>query len=329
MNGPLTPDDHDFVAAQIARMDAGEWGNADEAALQVWLDENPLRRGLFLRMEAEWIALDQHHAVDADTGVSAANADEVAAPAPTLTMSRWTRRGLVGAAAAAVAGGYFGLRLLTEPVGYETRIGEIRRLPLADGSVMTMNSASQIKVSLARDARRIDLVQGEAWFEVAKDARRPFVVAVGDVQVRAVGTAFSVRRRGTAVEVLVTEGIVETTAGHDTKLRLALKAGDRAVVGPSALVDYETGQSSGVDRALAWRSGMIDLDGTPLSNAAEEFNRYNQRQILIADPAIAAEQFDGLFRINDPEGFAEAVQASLGVVIDSSDPGIIRIKQAD
>lgn len=312
--------DEDFIAQQIARMDSGAWTAADEAMLQTWLDEAPTRRGLLLRMEAQWVALDP---VSAEVG---STDGEPAAPVAISSFSRWTRRGLMGAAAASVVGGYFAFRLGDGATNFETRVGEIRRLPLADGSVMTMNSASQIKVNLAQDVRQIALLQGEAWFEVAKDAKRPFIVQVGDVQVRAVGTAFSVRTRGTAVEVLVTEGVVETSARHDSKLQLTLKGGDRAIVGASALVDFETGQSTNVDRALAWRSGMIDLNGTPLSSAAEEFNRYNQRQIVIADPAIAAEQFDGLFRVNDPDGFAEAVKASLGVSINTTEPGIIRIE---
>ncbi len=312
--------DEDFIAQQIARMDSGAWTAADEAMLQTWLDEAPTRRGLLLRMEAEWLALDPASA-EADSTV-----EELAAPVAISSFSRWTRRGLMGAAAASVVGGYFALRLGDGATNFETRVGEIRRLPLADGSVMTMNSASQIKVNLAQDVRQVALLQGEAWFEVAKDAKRPFIVQVGDVQVRAVGTAFSVRTRGTAVEVLVTEGVVETSARHDSKFQLTLRGGDRAIVGASALVDLETGQSTNVDRALAWRSGMIDLNGTPLSSAAEEFNRYNQRQIVIADPAIAAEQFDGLFRVNDPNGFAEAVKASLGVSINTTEPGIIRIE---
>ncbi|QOV95906.1 FecR family protein [Novosphingobium sp. ES2-1] len=312
--------DEDFIAGQIARMDSGAWTATDEATLQTWLDEVPARRGLLLRMEAEWVALDP-----ASAATDSKN-EEPSAPLAISSAGRWTRRGLMGAAAASVVGGYLAFRLGDGATDFETRVGEIRRLPLADGSVMTMNSASQIKVNLAQDVRQIALLQGEAWFEVAKDAKRPFIVQVGDVQVRAVGTAFSVRTRGTAVEVLVTEGVVETSARHDSNLKLTLKGGDRAIVGASALVDFETGQSTDVDRALAWRSGMIDLNGTPLSSAAEEFNRYNRRQIVIADPAIAAEQFDGLFRVNDPDGFAEAVKASLGVRINTAEPGIIRIE---
>jgi transmembrane sensor len=107
---------------------------------------------------------------------------------------------------------------------------------------------------------------------------------------------------------------------------MRLQAGDRATMNASAVIDYETGISSSVDRALAWRGGMIDLGGRTLYDAADEFNRYNSRQIIIADPRIAREQLDGLFRVNDPEGFAAAVKASLGVSLDTSNPALIRIE---
>jgi transmembrane sensor len=179
---------------------------------------------------------------------------------------------------------------------------------------------------MAERTRAVELNEGEAWFEVAKDARRPFVVAAGDVRVRAVGTAFSVRRRESGVEVQVTEGVVETWSDFDRTLRVRLSAGDRVTLTARAVVDYETGASSAVDRSLAWRSGMIDLNGRSLADAAQEFNRYNARQIIIADPAVAREELSGLFNINDPEGFARTVQASLGVTVDSSAPGLIRIE---
>ncbi|MEP9357525.1 FecR domain-containing protein [Sphingomonas sp. KR3-1] len=307
----------DAAAQFVARMDSGNWTDADEALLQAWLAEDPMRQGLLLQMQAQWLAL-------APTAAEADLPFEEDAEEASL---RWARRGVLGGlVAASAAAAFVGLRWSGAPAEYATRLGEIRRLPLSDGSVMTINSGSNLTVAMAKQARQVELTQGEAWFEVAKDAHRPFVVAAGNVRVRAVGTAFSVRRRETGVEVQVTEGVVETWSDGDQSLHMRLVAGDRAMISAHAVVDYETGISSSVDRALAWRSGMIDLNGRTLAAAAEEFNRYNPRQIIIADPRIAREEFDGLFRINDPEGFAEAVKASLGVSVDLSEPGLIRIK---
>jgi transmembrane sensor len=240
-------------------------------------------------------------------------------------MRRGVLGGMVAASAAAIVtvrGGF------SRDAEFVTRVGEIRRVPLDDGSIMTINSGSELKVSLSRRAREIELLQGEAWFDVAKDAERPFIVASGPVRARAVGTAFSVRKREEGVEVLVTEGVVETWSDADASRRLTVVAGERAMVKERTLVHYREGDNTPVDRALAWRNGMIDLNGTTLREAADEFNRYNQRQIVIADPEIAGEQFDGLFKLDDPDGFVQTLKVTLPVAIDTSDPGTIRIERA-
>ncbi|NOW47499.1 transmembrane sensor [Novosphingobium sp. SG751A] len=309
---PALEHDHDMAARFVARMDGESWSEADEAELQLWLDGGAGREGLLLQIHAAWVAA---------TPVAQEEVVEEAPAAPAF----WRRRGFLGAMAASVAAVVGAGRWLDARSSFATRVGEIRRVPLADGSVMTINSGSELTVRMAKSSREIEIAQGEAWFDVAKDAARPFTVAAGKVRARAVGTAFSVRRRETGVEVLVTEGVVESWSEEDESLRLRLVAGERALLSDTAVVHHESDRASAVDRSLAWRSGMIDLNGTSLSEAADEFNRYNQRQIIIADSAVADEQFDGLFRINDPQGFAEAVKASLNVGIDESDPRVIRL----
>lgn len=302
------------AAQWVARMDAGDWSAQDEADLQAWLAVDPSRQGLLLQTHAAWLMPD------------AITAPEIApAPSPAIWKRRSVLGGLVAASGAAVLASRF---MMARGQAYVTQLGEIRRVPLGDGSVMTINSDTQLKVHLAQHMRQIELAQGEAWFEVAKDAARPFVVASGNARARAVGTAFSVRKREGGVEVLVTEGIVDTWSDVDTGQRVRVVAGERALISERAVVHYQASETASVDRALAWRNGMIDLNGTTLRDAAEEFNRYNQSQIVITDPNVAGEQFDGLFRISDPEGFAEALKTSLGVSVNTSDPYIIRIERS-
>ncbi|MFA5967683.1 MAG: FecR domain-containing protein [Sphingomonas sp.] len=312
MNGPRN-DASDDAARWVARMDAGNWTDADEAALRCWLAEDDARHGLLLRTHACWLA--------ADDILDPPKAAEEPAP-------RYRRRHVLAGAAAAVVAAIAGKSLLLgRGVSYATGLGEIRRVPLTDGSVMLINSSTALNVQMEAKARRISLAEGEAWFEVAKDVHRPFVVAAGRVRARAVGTAFSVRVRGDGVEVLVTEGVVETWADHGNADHVHLTAGQRVLVKEDASMRYEPGEAAPVDRALAWREGMIDLVGETLGDAADEFNRYNERKIIVADPGLAAERFDGVFRINDPEGFAMAVQSSLNVTVRTTDPAAIRIER--
>lgn len=313
-----TPRD-DEAAEWVARQDSGDWSRHDEDALQVWLAGDEARHGALLRAHAAWLMIDR--ALIADRPIAAE-------PDPPLTVKRWGRRAILSGSIAAGVAFLFG-RLRGGEVGddYSTNLGEIRRVPLADGSAMTLNSSSSVAVRMEPAARRVNLTQGEAWFDVAKNAARPFIVAAGPVRAQAIGTAFSVRMRDTGVEVLVTEGVVETWSGDGTGHRTRLEAGQRAIVGADAAVRLAPTEAS-ADRALAWRGGMIDLNGETVGEAAAEFNRYNERKVIITESGIAAERMDGVFRINDPEGFAGAVKVSLNVTIRLDDPSEIRIDRA-
>lgn len=320
----LTRTPHDEAAEWVARMDAGHWSDSDEAALQRWLASDAARAGMLLRAQAAWLSIDQALA-DRRTIAEPVDAEE---GAHALFARRWGRRAMLGGLAAAGAAMLFGrARPSDAEIDYATNLGEIRRVPLADGSVMTINSASNVAVRMERQARRVDLTQGEAWFDVAKNAARPFVVAAGPVRAQAIGTAFSVRMRDDGVEVLVTEGVVETWSDELAGRRTRLTAGQRAVIGADAAVRVAP-QEASVDRALAWRGGMIDLNGETLRAAATEFNRYNVRKVVVIDPQIAGERMDGVFRINDPEGFADAVRIALSATVRLDDPAEIRIDRS-
>ena len=210
MASPLPPADRDAAAAWVARMDdPATWTAADEAALQAWLAADPRRHGLLLQVQAAWELPGTVTPPAEAEAVNGAPDDDAIEPAK--DRGTWARRGVLGGLVAAGIAGAAATRLvLANGAQYVTRLGEIRRVPLDDGSVMTINSDTTLKVNLGRHAREVELDQGEAWFEVAKDAQRPFVVASGPVRAQAIGTAFSVRKREEGVEILVTEGVVET-----------------------------------------------------------------------------------------------------------------------
>ena len=311
-------EDIDAEAARyVARMDGDAWSDTDEAELDAWLAQGPLHLGALLRAQAAWMTLDRPFAAHAASR-------DAAAPAP-----RFTRRGLLAGGGAAIAASIGGGIFLSGGTSYATAVGEVRRVPLGDGSIAAINTASAIDVRLDSADRNVRLDRGEAWFQVAKDKDRPFVVAAGRARVRAVGTAFSVRRGEGGAHVLVTEGVVEVWAEGAEGNRVRLTAGSRGFVADNAAIKEAPAAPSSIDRALAWRNGKIDLAGDRLDGAVAEFNRYNRRQLIVDDRAIAGERFDGVFRTDDPEGFARAVEVSLGVPIDLSDPMTIRIGKPD
>jgi transmembrane sensor len=303
--------DADQAAAWVARMDRDDWTSQDEVELQEWLARGPARAGALLQAQAAWMTLDP-----------SGNADSAAIEKRRRTPSL-TRRAFVGcgAVAAIAVGGWL---WPARGVRYATELGEIRRIPLADGSIAALNTASEMEVRLAGRNREVRLTRGEAWFQVAKDPDRPFVVEAGDINVRAVGTAFSVRRREKDVEVLVTEGVVEAWLHERGVVGVRLTAGERILVSDGA-IKHQPDVPSGIDRALAWRNGQIDLSGNTLASAIEEFNRYNRRRLILVDASIGGEEIDGVFRTHDPEGFAVAIQRGLNIPMDFRDPTMIRI----
>ncbi|MBB5705935.1 FecR family protein [Sphingopyxis panaciterrulae] len=301
------------AARYVARMDRDDWSDAQERDLQDWLARDPRHPGALLRAQAAWMTLDLPRPAEA-------------VPQDGLARFGWlSRRNLLAGGGAAIAASVAGALMLGGGTSYATSVGEIRRVPLADGSIAAINTASTIEVKLDDAVRHVRVEQGEAWFQVAKDRQRPFVVAAGRARVRAVGTAFSVRRRAGGADILVTEGEVEVWADGAEGHRVRLGAGSRGFVADDAAIEQASAAPSAIDRALAWRSGKVDLAGDRLDSAVAEFNRYNRRRLVVADPAIAGERLDGLFRTDDPEGFAQAVHITLGVPVDPSDPAQIRI----
>jgi transmembrane sensor len=219
-------------------------------------------------------------------------------------------------AGVALAASLVGVALImTGPHRYGTSLGEIRRVPLSDGSVVAINTQSVVEVAMHPNVREVTLARGEAWFQVAHDKKRPFIVSAGRIRVRAVGTAFSVRRHDDGAEVQVTEGVVETWTVGEENRRVQVAAGSRAYV-----AEYEPPKpipaSGDIERSLAWREGQIVLEGQTLDEAVAQFNRYNAKKLLISDPGLAAEKLVGQFRATDPKTFAEAIATTLGATVD-------------
>lgn len=300
--------------AWVARLDREGGSQALEAELQAWLSGDARRRGAFLRAQAIWIKLDRASL-------------RPAAAAPEARPARWrpSRRGVIGGMGAGLAAGVGGLWLTLHDESYGAGQGEMRHVSLADGSTVEVNTESQVRVAMRRDLRRIKLVSGEAWFQVAKDAERPFVVETGRVRVRAVGTAFAVRRLTDGADVTVTEGVVETWLAGDPAPPTRIAAGGTARVRESgaAKVEARVVQAAEIDRKLAWRVGRIEFDGDTLAEAVAEFNRYNARKLRLADAGLADKRFHGMFRTDDPEGFARTAAVTLGGRVEASPDQIV------
>jgi transmembrane sensor len=299
------------VRGDAAVLDAGE-----QAALDAWLASDPRCRGAYLRAQAGLRYLDQARVVQDEA--------EPARTPPAPRRRPWARyaAGLGTLTPIAAAALFYVL----SPPEFSTDIGELRRIALADGSTATLNTDSNLDVAFIGNERRITLHRGEAWFQVAKDKSRPFVVQAGDVRIRATGTAFAVHRLDDGADVVVSEGTVLAWVEGSNHPPASISAGRRITL-HGADAGSARVEPVATATALAWREGGISLQGQTIAAAAGEFNRYNKVQIAVSDPAIARQHVVGYFQANRPRQFAEAAAMMSGATVRTSGDRIILAKR--
>jgi transmembrane sensor len=200
---------------------------------------------------------------------------------------------------------------------YATAIGATKHITLADGSSIELNTNTKLRVSIGRNQRRVWLDRGEAYFQVAHDASRPFVVTAGKRQITDLGTKFLVRRGLTQVEIAVSQGRVRLEATDEARAfaPVELIKGEVVVANDKQIV-VKTTTPKKLANELGWRHGVLIFDHTTLADAAREFNRYNEGKLIIEDPQVAQLTIDGTFRSNNVGLFARAAKDLLGLKIE-------------
>jgi transmembrane sensor len=313
-----SPEIDERAAEWVARIDAGPLEPAEEARLTAWLEADARHIGAFAKARAVMLHSERARALGPNF-----DPDAFATAAPTAAPLITRRRALAvsgmaaGLAVLAVSGGarwWFG-----GSPAYSTRIGETRVVPLDDGSVVTLNTNSEIAVHFTKETRTVALLHGEALFDVAKNKQRPFIVEADGTSVRAVGTSFTVALLPEQpVQVMVREGIVEVKRPEHaaTVPPVRLIANTRAIAPKDAPIVAQKMASAEVTRALSWRVGRLAFEGETLAEAAAMFSRYSDTKIVIDDPAIASRTITGLYVSNDPVGFSQAAAASLDLHSD-------------
>lgn len=201
---------------------------------------------------------------------------------------------------------------------YAAGHGEQQRIALADGSSVVVNTDSEVKVRYDDHVRIVELPRGEAFFEVAKNAARPFIVRTDDLEVRAIGTRFSVRRTDDGTRVVVTEGRVRVSRTGDTKAA-AVELGANHQVMVAAKEQIPAPVAVDTAAATSWTSGMIQFEDVPLNAVLQEVNRYAPKSFVIADPALRDIRLTGRFRVGDMESvkFALANRFDIGMTEDA------------
>jgi len=337
-------DRHDTIGEQasywVVRLNSDQRTRADEEAFRVWLAQDPDHADAYADCAALWDDVALAIETEEEAHEILRPLREPAAP-PRKLNRRTVLFGGIGAAAAAAASFFVSPLIAHGEQAFQTKPGEQRRIRLADGSGVLLNTDSKLRVKLDAGERRLFLEQGQAFFQVAKDEARPFRVFAGQDEIRAIGTAFEIRRVGDTVLVTLEEGQVAIYRANATEVP-ALSSGTRSTASsalstPAAILNpgnqVELAPSKPVEirqadlhKVQAWRYGRMILDSAPLGETVADLNRYGGVQILLADPKLATLRISGVFHTGRPDDFVEAITSAFPVQIAQQDENTIILR---
>jgi transmembrane sensor len=293
-----------------ARLDRGPLSPEGEKAFQAWLSGDPRSKGALLRARA--LSMMSESAQALGSGFDPIAFEE---PKRSLLAGVSRRQALTWTGGAAAAASLVALGVGVPAAGavVSTERGEIRLAPLEDGSTVLLNTETRIRVRYSKGERLVTLLKGEAYFSVARDEERPFIVEVDGRRLSTLQAGFRVRKLDKdPVDVLVNQGRVDVAAARpsDVTSALALVDNTRLILSDPAGAAVEHPQAitpETVTRELAWREGKLAFEGETLKQAADTFARYSGTRIQIRDAGLAREPVTGLFAANDPVGFSRAI----------------------
>jgi len=324
---PFEASPTDQAAAWVARLHADDVTEADWLALEAWLAADPAYVRAYEEAEGLWAALGTHRdAIRAGldpAGNSGNSADgPVDLAARRHARSAWRRWSLAAApiAAALVVGVLLiGPMLEGRAITYVTAPGETRDLVLKDGTTIAMNGGSRLTVRLTREARTVQMEQAEAAFDVSHDPARPFLISVGESQVRVIGTAFNIRRDVSSTRVSVSRGIVQVADIQDPTKAVQLTVGES--VSRDDASDRALVSKVGADDAQAWRVGRLIYNNRPLSEVATDLSRAFATPVTVTGDA-ASLRFTGVLELGDEDRVISRLEGFLPITAYRAEGGI-------
>ncbi len=351
------------AAEWVVRLDEGEIGTAEKHVFASWLLESPTHIEEFLIAGAMFngcSSVDQQSRISIEDLLQDTcseviplvrrSNDRDAATESGSTRNRWKHFGLTASVALLIAvgivlSGISGVWLGTEDqtTVYSTEMGEQQTITLEDGSVVLLNTLTNLETKFSRRHRDIYLNRGEAIFKVAKDMERPLRVFIDGMIVQAVGTEFNIYRKLDETTVTVLEGKVSvrpngnsmvaqapmtgpSVARQGSSEHLLLTEGKQAVLYKTGLI--ETNHEADLEKALSWQYRTLIFRAEALADVAREFNRYNRRQIVIADVELASLPISGVFKVDDSDSLVEFLVHTGVVVTNSSNENLIILLKA-
>jgi len=322
-----------FVRLQDDASTGDDW-----LAFEAWLGESPAHQAAYDRVEQSWLDVE-----DAAPLLAPANdAPPVAAPGPRSDLfsaqpaprrrdavrrpAPSRRAWALGAAAlaASLAVAVVGVNQWPGAAPSETFIaapGQTRQVTLADGSHVWLNAGSRIDVRLERRARRVQLADGEAVFDVTHDAARPFLISTGQREVRVVGTEFNLRQRDGDFDLTVRRGVVEVRPEGEAAARPTRVAAGHRLTAQRGTAGVLT--QTPPDAAFAWTQGQLVYENAALSAVAADLSRSLGKPVRIVDTATGQLRFSGVLTLDDKSAVLKRLEAFAPVKVEAGDDGYL------
>ncbi len=309
----MSADEIEMIAADwLAREDRG-LAIEERNRMELWLEQSSRHKVAYLRLKASWRRADRLAALKA--------------PGSLLRPSkpRWIVPAAIAASLLVLAGG--GAAWLWRPPApsiqsYATAVGQRQALRLADGTQIELDTNTHLRADLTGKSRTVTLDSGEAFFDVVHDASRPFTVYAGNRRITDIGTKFSVFRNGDDVRVVVKEGRVKIEQiDQPLSQPLLAQAGHEIIAkGSETLLASKPDQE--ISNDLSWRRGVLVFNQQTLADAAEQFNRYNSRHILVEGSARKI-RIGGSFKADNVDVFVQLLHRGFGLSVNEQGDKIV------
>lgn len=309
------------AAQWLSRRADGQWSVDDQAEFDSWLGQGYAHKAAYWRLEEGWHKAGRMIAL----GEAVLPRGDLRTP----WRSAWKPAALAASIAALVLVSVTGFRHFGSPPQLQgqvvaTAVGGHKIVPLDDGSRIELNTATIVRAAVSPDHREVWLDKGEAYFDVLHSATVPFVVHAGPKTVTVLGTKFSVRRDGDQVMVAVLSGRVKVTDSKapESSSAASVAAGSVAVTKADATLVTESSPEN-VEADLAWREGQLVFRNNTLAEAAAEFNRYNDRKMVVSGK-VAELKISGSFKASNEDGFSRLLRDAYGLNVTTNE-GEVRV----
>lgn len=323
-NEPLSLEDaHDQARAWVDRLAREDVGPADHAAFDAWLDQSPLHGEAY------------QHELEAEAAIAALSARFAAHPRYTR-VGLWARRaGFAGGALAAAALALIVATPLANAPDWSapvaTQVAEVRTVTLEDGSVVTLGARTRYETAFSESERRLRLSEGEAFFRVAGDTDRPFLIETQGAIVRVVGTEFEVKSTPERVRVVVAAGVVEVTEPQRFSRLLngartvRLLAGEEISISATAAPEILAPAPASRHEPAAWRDGLLVYEDASLAEVVADANRYSRQPIIIAEGELASLRVTAVYPADQVDRLLASLDAALPLDVEQRADGQVRL----